>query len=61
MRLKIGKKNQDQPVTTQILLVFIKQESKFMHIILFLNVDNCDNNLGILSLSRQRTNQLLYK
>ena len=45
-------------VTIQNLLILIKKESKFLHIILMSIVDNSDRNVRILSSSRQRTNQL---
>ena len=56
MRLKIGKKLKTASHNSKFTSSY-KKESLCMNIVLQSNVDNSDNNLYILPLSRLRTNQ----
>ena len=58
MSLKIGKKLKTAGHNSKFTGSY-KKESEYMYIILLSDVDNSNDNLHILFLSRQRTNQLL--
>ena len=59
MRLKSGKKLRTASHNSEFIDSYNKKEGKYMHVVLLSIVDNSENNLHILSLSRQRTKQLL--